>query len=158
MWETLLGGGLVLAGVVISQTLQWWLAHGNRKERRDRLLREKFEELCLSILKSNDEVQAVTKLAPVPASEAHAPSAPQRAHYLAVIYFPELRQATFEYSNAVQDFHSYLLGNCDPHNPMSLGAQLCRDKSYQDFQGRAVRKRAAVEDAIEKHAERYTRA
>jgi len=158
MKETLVGGALVLLGVTVTQLVHALTAHKDRKERHERLLREKYEELCKSVLDTTAQLQQMLKLSGNEVLISIPPSAPQHTHYLAMIYFPELRDATRKYNNSIVQCYQFLLSNFDLKIPASLGTQGMEYPNYMKFQDDIIGKRTALEDAIEKHAARYTRA
>ena len=158
MMETLVGGGLVLVGVAVTQLVHSLTAHKDRKERRERLLREKYEELCDSILDTATQVQQMLKLSGNEAIYSSPPSAPQRVHYLAMIYFPELRDATREYNNSIVLLYHFLISGFDPKIPASTGAQSLGHPDYLENLNNMADKRMVLEQAIETNAAKYTKA
>lgn len=159
MNDTIIGGLLVPAGVLAGQLITLVNAHRDRKERRQQFLREKYEELTQSILDSIEQVQSMTKLSAneVLFSEA-TPAGPLKAHYSAIIYFPELRDATLEYNNSIATLHLFLIRSVDPDIPLHVGAQAEGRPGYAGIHKEMRRKRSVVEKLIEKNASRYTKA
>lgn len=158
MVETIIGGILVLFGVVVTQIVNTLTSHKDRVERRRKLLREKYEELCQSVLATTTELQQVMKLGGQEALTSSPPSSPQRAHYLAMIYFPELRKLTREYNNAIVLLYMFSIQHFDPRLPIPLGSQATNFTEYLSYQDNMIDKRTELEHAIEVNADIYTMA
>ena len=147
----LLTGLIALSGVLVGYLFHFLTSHIDRRERRHRLLREKYEELCKNILDSTREVQDMTmtlqtSVQPVP------PVAPQKAHYLALVYFPELKQATADYSNACTNYHKFLL------EARHIYGQPAKHPKFHAEAESVMEAKSRVDELIETHASRYTKA
>jgi len=155
----LAGGALVLAGVVVTQFVYFLTAYNDRKERRRQLVREKFEECCESIADSIEQVQDMLRLTHSSLVLSHPPSAPLWAHYLSLIYFPELQEVTRDYSNSVVDLHRFVLQHGGTERDSIPAGILARENpNYSVVQKAMQEKRSALDAAIEKHAAKYTMA
>lgn len=144
-------GLVALSGVLVGYLSHFLAAHIDRKERKQRLLREKYEELCESILDSTREVQDMIEM-PRIAGQSVPPASPQKAHYLALIYFPELREVTVDYSNACAYYHIYLLHAQRSHPQAAMAPE------YHEEAEKVMVAKAKVDEAVSIFASKYTRA
>jgi hypothetical protein len=129
--DTLVGGGLVLLGVLTSQLISLYTDRKAREERRNVLLRQKYEELTNHILDSMSELHSYLKCQSIQEAVSSRPTvASSKAAYLALIYFHDLYQPAIQYHNALSEFHRFL-SMCYRNNPVgSLEASACQDPDY----------------------------
>lgn len=159
MTEAFATGLIALAGVLVGYLVQFATSFSERHERRQRLNREKFESLCELIQSSTLEVQGMMNQVGDNAM-VYIPTSASRAHYLALIYFPDLADVTRDYANDTALFRSFLYGSgFRPEIPASIGAQaLMSNPQYKERVHRLHLRRAAVEEKIGEVARKYTRA
>lgn len=157
--EQIAPGLLALAGVFVGYFVQLASSHADRKERRHRLNREKFEEVCRCIQESTVEMQTFLGSQGEEALRFN-PTAASNAHYLCLIYFPELADVTRDYSNMAAIFRSSLYGSgfrLDVN--ASIGAQSAiNDPDYPKRLEQLQLQRAVVEGLIEELASKYVKA
>lgn len=150
----------VLLGIVISQGVAMFQSWLDRRNKREILLRTKYEELGQHFLASiempgrlmrctsHEEIQGVL----------HQTAASQ-AQLLALIYFPPLREPiqryVASYQNlcfAVADIYYKL-----PPGSGSVGGKVGNNPDYQTARNAHVAERENVATQIENHAPSYTR-
>ena len=148
----------VLLGVVFTQgaaMIQSWL---NRENKRQVLLRTKYEELgahflesmklphTLMTVESTEDILALT----------HQVSG-NHAHLLAMIYFPKLRAATGQY---IQSYSALCLAVASLHNPddnSPLGMQVFDKPAYIAASRAHIAARDCLQDQIELYADTYAK-
>lgn len=146
-----------LCGVIVSQAATAILAWIDRRHKRRILLREKYEELCLSFLASfdlpqkllahehkNDEVRSL-----VLQKDAN------HAHMLALLYFQELLPSLERYTQTYSDLCVVCFGLADPSLQSSIGGQVCSAPEYITARDAHILARDSLREKIEKHASKY---
>lgn len=159
VYNTIVGGALVIIGAGVTGFVQWCLARRERAERRQRLYREKLEELCKAALDSEDDfhshmslvdLQQLTEKRPLPAI--------QRAMALALIYFPELVEPCHLFMVTSIAHHNFVLRCFNPDDRAPAGGQAARHPGYQEVFGNLHEAKTMFWDAVKINAPRYTQA
>lgn len=147
-----LGGVALAQGVAMLQSLL------ERKNKREILLRTKYEEFGLLILDSmklcEDLLKVDThekKLGVVRQTDAN------KALLLALVYFPLLRQATGQYIESYAELASVALSIYTPKNKQMLGAQVSNSLEYVKARDAHLAARKRLQDKIEIHAFTYAK-
>lgn len=156
--DIVIGALLALGGVLIAQLvamLQAWL---DRKNKREIFLRTKYEELGLLVLdsmklpedllkcSSHEETLAVVR-------QIHA----NKAHLLALVYFPLLRQATGQY---IESYSALALAAISLYNPQDrriLGTQVSDKPGYIEARDAHLAARNYLQNQIEIHSVTYAK-
>lgn len=148
--DTVIGAALALSGVLLAQVvamLQSWL---DRRNKRQVLLRTKYEEFGLLVL---DSMKLAEELLRVDSHEkklsvVHQKDA-NKALLLALIYFPLLRQVTGQYIESYAALAAVALSIYTPQNRQMLGAQVSDSSEYSRARDAHLAARKRLQDQIE---------
>ncbi len=148
-----LGGVALAQGVAMIQS---WL---DRKNRRDVLLRTKYEELGLHFLESTKKPGLVlacnTHESALDTTQAEDAN---KVHLLALVYFPLLRHATGQYLESYSVYCATAILLYDPQNKHPLGTQVCLKPEYIEASNAHFEARNYLQDQIELHSATYVKA
>jgi hypothetical protein len=153
-----IGGGLALAGTalgLVGSLVAGWL---ERKNQRDRLLRERYEEMTqaiaatlpwfarLAACRNLDEV----RLCPPPAES-------RRLVILSLVYFPEFKDVVAEYHNELIEHFGNAVDCCADRlvGGASIGAIMAKRGHKSDG---FTHLRQRLDNLVEKYAAKYTKA
>ncbi len=161
LYGALIGGGLTLAGVFVTQLFMLISAMIQRHHDRDVRQRDRLERLseavgaalpwygALSRCRTFEEI----KLVPPP------PEA-RRAAMLAALYFPSLREQAAEFNNALVRLHHHAIDCFALGHPVSVGASMAivaqKDPEAKKLQDESFQLRLAFDAAIMEEAKRYS--
>lgn len=147
-----LGGVALAQGVAM---LQSWL---DRNNKREILLRTKYEELgahfldsmklphALMTCMSTEDIRALT----------HQASG-NNAHLLALVYFPLLRHATGQYIESYSALCLTVTSFYNPQDKRHLGMQVFDKPEYIEARNNHLAARDHLQDQIEIHAATYAK-
>jgi len=129
--DVAIGASIALCGVLIAQLVAMIQSHLERQNKREILLRTKYEELGLHFL---DSMKLTNKLMLCASHEEtlavlHQTDANQ-AHLLAMVYFPLLQQATGQY---IESYATLCMAANSLYNPQDrrvLGMQVFDKPAY----------------------------
>jgi len=146
-------GVIVASGIAM---LQSWL---DRKNKREVLLREKYEELGLHFL---DSMKLPGELLTCSSHEktlavTHQSSG-NKAHLLALVYFPLLQQATGQYIESYSALCLTTLSLYDPTDSRRVGEQVFDHPQYIAARDQHIAARDALQEEIQAHAHIYAHA
>lgn len=154
-----IGALIALCGVIVAQLVAVIQSRLDRKHQKQILLRTKYEEMAshfldsmklpadLLMCASHEETLAVT----------HQSSA-NRAHMLALVYFPLLRQATERYIESYSALCLTAISLYDPQDKKLLGTQVFNRSEYVAARNNHIAARDFLQNQIEAHASEYVRA
>ena len=156
--DLVIGALLALLGVLVSQLvalLQAWL---ERKNKRQILLRTKYEELGVYFL---DSMKFPHALMTCTNTEdilvlTHQTSG-NKAHLLALIYFPLLRQATGQYLDSYSALLMTVNSLYNPDDKRLLGMQVFDKPEYIQARNNHLAARDYLQEQIEAHAFTYAK-
>ena len=147
-----LGGVALAQGVAM---LQSWL---DRKNKREILLRTKYEELGLlvldsmklseDLLKCSSHDETLKVLRQVDAN---------KAHLLALVYFPLLRQATGQYIDTYAVLAEAAISLYNPNDKRMLGTQVFDKPAYIEARNGHLAARNHLQNQIETHSVIYAK-
>lgn len=153
----LIGGGLALAGTVVSQIfglLSGWL---DRRNKRRIVHRERFEELADCVAKTLLWFPKIGACRSISDIQAYGPPLESRRMIcLAILYFPELKDAVTSYSNGLILYYHHVCDSFHPQIPASAGAQEAMSPDTAERNREVVVLRQSLDNALEKVAARYT--
>lgn len=156
--DLVIGALLALGGVLAAQLVSMVQAWLDRKNKREIFLRTKYEELGLLVLDSMKLTEDLLKcvsheetLTLVRQIDAN------KAHLLALVYFPLLRQATGQYIESYAAFASFAISLYNPQDKRILAAQSCDKPGYIDARDAHVAARKYLQDQIEIHSVTYAK-
>lgn len=148
-----------LLGVLVASAVAMVQPWYNRKYTREVLLREKYEELGLHFLDSmklpgelltctsHEETLAVTHQ-----------SSGNKAHLLALVYFPILQQATGRHIESYSNLCLATLSLYDPTDSRRVGEQVFNQPQYVAARDQHIAARDALQEEIQRNAHIYARA
>lgn len=147
-----LGGVALAQGVAM---LQSWL---DRRNKREILLRTKYEELGVHFLDSMKLPHALMEATSTEAILAltHQASA-NNAQMLAVVYFPPLRQSIRRYSDSYSALCLTVTSLYNPQDTRHLGKQVFDKPAYISARNAHLAARDHLQDEIEIHAITYAK-
>ena len=156
--DLLIGALLTLLGVLVAQLVSMLQARLERQNRRDILLRTKYEELGVHFL---DSMKLPHALMTCTSTEdilvlTHQASG-NNAHLLALLYFPLLQQSTGQY---IESYSSLLMVATSLHNPQDkrrLGIQVFDKPEYIQARNNYLTARDYLQDKIEFYASIYAK-
>ena len=147
-----LGGVALAQGVAM---LQSWI---DRQNKREILLRTKYEELGEHFLASIALPAQLLKCATHEETIATTQQTDSnKAHLLALVYFPELRVATGQYIEAYSALCSTAIALYNPDDKRILGFQVPSKPEYVVARNAYLAARNRLQDEIEKHASAYAK-
>ena len=154
----IVAGVSALLGVLVAQAvamLQSWL---ERRNKREILLRTKYEELGSHVLDSMKLPQALLKCTSTEDifETTHQASA-NNAHLLALIYFPELRYATGQYIESYSALCLVATSLSNPQDKRPLGMQVFDKPEYVATRNKYIAARDYLQDQIQIHATTYAK-
>jgi hypothetical protein len=155
-----IGGCLALAGTALGIFSSLAAGHFDRKNRRDRLVRKRFEELAqlLDVAKTYllrlNQCHTFDEVA-----KEHPPAEVRRIVVLSLIYFPEFKVKAIEYHNFIMETYrlAVSLSPAEKKEGWPIGARLA--KHWQDIdqpRDKLQKVSEALDDLIERYAEKYT--
>jgi len=156
--ETVIGALLVLSGVFLSQIVAMFQSWLDRKNKREILLRTKYEELGLLVLDSmtltEDLMMAANRAATIKAlGQVQA----NKSHLLALVYFPLLRQATGQYIESYAALAEAAISLYNPNDNRMLGTQVIDKPEFKKARDQHLAARKHLQDQIEFHAVTYAK-
>ena len=147
-----------LGGVALAQGVAMFQSWLDRKNKREILLRTKYEELGLlvldsmklpeDLLKCSSHEETLTVVRQIDAN---------KAHLLALVYFPLLRQSTGEYIESYSALALAAISLYDPQNKQMLGAQVFNKPEYVGARNAHLAARKHLQDQIEIHSVIYAK-
>ena len=147
-----------LGGVALAQGVAMFQSWLDRKNKREILLRTKYEELGLLVL---DSMKLPEDLLRCASHEETLTVVRQidanKAHLLALVYFPLLRQPTGQY---IESYAALSLASISLYNPQDkrmLGAQVFDKQEYIDARNAHLEARKYLQDQIELHSTVYAK-
>ena len=156
--QSLLPVFAALAGVAMAQgvaMLQSWL---DRENKREILLRTKYEELGLHFLESMRLPHALMEAKSTEAILALThQSSSNKAQLLALVYFPLLLQAIGEYT---ESYSALCIASASLYNPddkRELAKQVYDKPEYIQQRNRHLAARDKLQEAIQHHATKYVK-
>jgi len=147
-----LGGVALAQGVAM---LQSWL---HRENKREILLRTKYEELGAHFLDSMKLPHALMKCTSDEDIQALTlQESGNNAHLLALVYFPKLRHATGQYINSYSVLCLTVTSLFNPQDKHPLGMQVFDKPEYIEARNKHVAARDNLQDCLELHAATYAK-
>jgi len=158
MPDLAIGALIALLGVLVAQLVAMIQARLERQNKREILLRTKYEELGAHFL---DSMKLPHALMTCTSTEdilvlTHQASG-NNAHLLALLYFPLLRQATGQY---IDSYSALLMTSTSLHNPHDkrpLGMQVFDKPAYIEVRDNHLAARDHLQDQIQIHAPTYAK-
>jgi hypothetical protein len=151
----LIGGGLTLTGTVVGQLTTLFSGWIDRRHKVRILRRERFEELADCVSKSVLWFPKISACRTIEEINANGPPPEaRRIMVLALLYFPELRDAAIDYTNGLIKYHGWICDCFSPKVPASAGAQALM-VSNQEPQKAILLLRNNLDHKIEEVARKY---
>ena len=123
--EALIGGGLALAGVVVTQIFALLSAHIERRHERAVRQRERLERLAEAVGSALPWYAALGKCRTLEEIKlAPPPPEARRAAMLAALYFPSLASPAAAFNNALLRLYNHAIDCFALGNPISVGASM----------------------------------
>jgi hypothetical protein len=156
--DLVIGALLALLGVLVSQLVAMLQARLERQNRREVLLRTKYEELGAHFL---DSMKLPHALMTCTGTEdilvlTHQTSG-NNAHLLALLYFPSLRQATGQYIDSYSALLMTATSLYNPNDKRPLGMQVFDKPEYIQVRDNHLVARDHLQEQIEAHAPTYAK-
>lgn len=156
--DLVVGALLALLGVLVSQLVAMLQARLERENKREILLRTKYEELGAHFLDSMKLPHTLMTAANAEDILAltHQASG-NHAHLLAMIYFPKLRESTGKY---IESYSALCLTAASLRNPddkRPLGMQVFDKPAYIEARNAHIAARDYLQEQIECHARTYAK-
>lgn len=156
--DLVIGALLALLGVLVAQLVAMLQARLERQNKREVLLRTKYEELGTHFL---DSMELPHTLMTAESTEdilalTHQASG-NHAHLLALIYFPKLRESTGRY---IDSYSALCLAAAELHNPddkRPLGMQVFDKPPYIEARNTHLAARDYLQEQIEFYADTYAK-
>jgi len=147
-----------LGGVALAQGVAMFQSWLDRRNKREILLRTKYEELGLLVLDSMKLPEDLLKctsheetLNVVRQKDAN------KAHLLALVYFPLLRQATGQYIDSYAELASASISLYNPQDKRMLGTQVFDKAEYVAARNAHLAARNYLQGQIELHSVTYAK-
>ena len=147
-----------LGGVALAQGVAMFQSWLDRKNKREILLRTKYEELGLlvldsmklpeDLLKCSSHEETLTVVRQIDAN---------KAHLLALVYFPLLRHATGQYIESYSALALVAISLYNPHDKRLLGSQVFDKPEYTDARSAHLAARNYLQNQIETHSVTYAK-
>lgn len=150
-----------LSGVLLSQALSLLQTFLDRKHQRQKLLRQKYEEMTFLVQESlqyYNELNTTREYEQILSQPSNPRS--QRARVLALLYFPQLEKELTSYILAEVAFYKLIVSNFDYSNPANAGSQ-ARVKDPENLSAaeqNIFQAKNTLLEALTKNARRYARA
>ena len=153
----LLGGSLALAGAAISGVLVFVDHWQERMQRKNQILRSKYEELAAALddtvawfylldgCKSHEDILAT-----------HPSKAGRRISSLAMVYFPCIREEAFSYSDGLVAYYEWM-ANYTKMDGEPLGVKVATDPEFAARLAVVETLRRDLEDSIAANADTYAK-
>lgn len=156
----LIGGGLTLAGTVLSQAVAYWVGWRERENKRKLIQLDRLEKIVGAVTESLKWFESHSRLRTLEDISSHPPPLGARqAAMLAQLYFSELVDPAAKYTNSLVDYHHLLIDCFDPKIPASATAQvlICvrNDPSLKMRSKAHFDARIALDAAIAREAKKY---
>lgn len=147
-----------LGGVALAQCVAMFQSWLDRKNKREILLRTKYEELGSHFLDSFKLPQALLMCA----SDEEALTVTHqtdgnKVHMLALVYFPLLRQATGKYVESYSELCKTAISLYNSKDKGVLGAQIFNKPEYIKASGAHIAARDYLRDQIETYSATYAK-
>ena len=150
-----------LSGVVISQFNTLIVSFLKRKNRKNVLLREKYEllmEHVLEALKFSTDAQQCKSMEELTTMSVNVPA--RKALNLSLIYFPELQNSCIDFQNSYIKFYGVLATSFKSGIPHNVGTQACAHNK-DAFEATAFEMtmcRQVLDESMIKYSKKYTKA
>lgn len=156
--DLVIGALLALLGVLVSQLVAMLQARLERQNKREILLRTKYEELGAHFLDSMKLPHALMTCA---STEdilvlTHQASG-NNAHLLALLYFPLLRQATGQYIDSYPALLMTATSLYNPNDKRPLGMQVFDKPEYIQVRNNHLAARDHLHEQIAAHGPTYAK-
>lgn len=136
--------------------LQSWL---DRRNKRETLLRTKYEELGTNFLASAKPLGKLLSSRTVEELDAlMTQEDAYKAHLLALVYFPELKHATEHYLESYAALLIKVSAIFRPSDTRVVGLQVAGNQDFKVVKDACSASRLQLEREIERHARKYTKA
>lgn len=148
-----------LGGVALAQGVAMLQSWFDRQNKRDILLRTKYEELGLYYLESMKLPGALMlcKTREETLSIVLQPDG-NKMHLLALVYFPLLRDATGKYIDSYSDLCEVAMSLYDPKDNRPFGMQILSKQEYVDASNAHAKASNTLQNQIELHSVTYVKA
>lgn len=149
-----------LSGVALSQVSAIVQAYLNRKHEKRKLLREKYEELANHVTESHLWATEILHASSFSQVSSHTPVHARKAATLANIYFPLLRESSWNYLNASVILQLVVIDNHEFVPGATAGAQAVHKNkaAFNEAGDRMHKARQELDDKIVEYADKYTKA
>jgi len=156
--DIVIGALLALGGVLVAQLVSMLQAWLDRKNKREIFLRTKYEELGLLVLDSMKLPEDLLKCSTHEETLAviHQIDA-NKAHLLALVYFPLLREATGQYIESYSALALAAISLYNPQDKRMLGTQVFDKPEYIRSREAHVAARNHLQNQIEIHSAIYAK-
>lgn len=152
----LVGGGLAIAGTVVSQVFGLLVGFLERRNKRRIVQRERFEELADCVAKTLEWFPKLSQCRSIAEfTNCQPPTDARRMVCLSILYFPELKIAVAEYSNGLARFYQWNVDWFNPKVPATIGAQSSMAPDAKEENHRIIVLRQKLDNAIEQAASKY---
>lgn len=156
MPDLAVGAAIALLGVLVAQLVAMIQARLERQNKREILLRTKYEELGMHFLESMKLPHALMQATSTEAILAltHQESA-NKARMLATVYFHPLEQLIGLYSESYSDICLVVTSIYNPNDKRHLGIQVFDKPAYINARNNHLAARDHLQDQIQYHALAY---
>lgn len=156
--DQVIGALLALLGVLVAQLIAIVQTRLEQNNKRNVLLREKYEELGMHFLDSMKLPHTLMTCANMEQalSLTHQESA-NSAHLLALLYFPRLTEATGSYIESYASLFVTIASIYDESDARSVGMQVVDNPEYMEASNNHIASRDYLQDQIQDFATTYAK-
>lgn len=149
-----------IAGAIISQVVTLFRDFLNKKQVRNVLLRDKYEELANLITSSQEWIASQLTAKTLTELRNSPPLDARKAMIISHIYFPLLRKSCEQYINSCARFQTVLIDNHKFIEGIDCGTQAVQNNSeaVEQASKQLQISRHDLEDLIIKYATKYAKA
>lgn len=159
MTEPWIVGLFTLGGALVGSLFPYWNARLERKDRRQQLVRKKFEDFCELIIESGREIDLFVSM-PIPeAMDFELQRSATKAMYLSMIYFPDLQRLTSAYNDQLLRFRIQVMDvakdTSGPIESLTFQAIAVSDPMYTSELQKVFLASDEIRDAIGQYGPSY---
>ena len=156
--DLVIGALLALLGVLVAQLVSMLQLRLERQNKREILLRTKYEEMGMHFLDSMKLPHALMQATSTEAILAltHQKSA-NKARLLAVVYFQPLQQLIGQYSDSYSEICLVVTSLYNPQDKKHLGMQVFDKPAYIEARNKHLAIRDHLQDQIQAYAPTYAK-
>lgn len=148
-------GGVLIGGTITFVT-QYYLSKTEQKNKNKALLRDKYEEISLTFIKSIKWLATLRDMNSLDDLLENTPKDSEKIHMLSLLYIPELVSASETYLDASTDLFHHAISSFKPEDSAHALMQSLENPDFLRANESFLKAKDHLFDEIKRYAKQYT--